>query len=129
MESRLRSALIAWLRADPALAGLNSVAEEAPLRASPPWLGIVASAATDWGAKGLRGREIRLALELHARGDDPAASTALAEAVERRIEAMPGAQAGFALIGALFLRSRAQQLPGNLRAILIEYRFRLLEAD
>jgi len=128
METMLRTALAAWLRADPALAALNAVEEEAPLRATPPWLGIAASASADWSTKTRAGREVRIALELHCRGDDPLPPGALARAVQARIEAMPRSQPGFAIANALFLRARAERRADNLRSILIEYRFRVLEA-
>jgi hypothetical protein len=127
METQLRAALIAWLRADPALATtLNSVTEEAPPRASPPWLGIAASASADWSVKDAPGREVRVALELHMRGDDPATGASLVQAVEDRIAALPKAQEGFEVVSTVFLRSRVEQRPGNLRAALLEYRIRLL---
>ena len=48
MEVLLRAALINWLAASASLSGLlNSVTEEAPLRASLPWLSLAASAAID----------------------------------------------------------------------------------
>lgn len=129
LETRLRAALLDWLRADPALSGtLNSITEEAPVRASVPWLGIVASASTDWSAKDRNGREVRLAVELHLRGDTPETGATLTSALEARIEALPQVQAGFSVITAQFLRARAEQRPANQRAILLEYRFRLLEA-
>ncbi|WEK45619.1 MAG: DUF3168 domain-containing protein [Candidatus Andeanibacterium colombiense] len=127
MESTLRAALVAWLRAGSTLAALNRVAEEAPVMASLPWLGIAASASTDWSAKEVRGREIRVAFELHCRGDDPASAATLVRAIEARIEALPRIQEGFAVISALFLRARAEQRAANTRAVLLEYRFRVLE--
>ncbi len=127
METLLRAALIDWLRADAALmSGLNQVAEEAPLRAAAPWLGLVASASTDWSTKTEKGREVRIALELHLRRDEPAAGALLVQAIEERIEDFPRAQAGFYVASATFLRARAEQRPANMRAMLIEYRFRLL---
>ena len=129
METLLRAALIEWLRADPALAArLNAVAEEAPARATLPWLGIAASASTDWSVKGAAGREVRIALELHLRGDDPATGAPLVQAVGDRIAALPHGQDGFDVASVVFLRSRVEQRPGNLRAALLEYRFRLLAA-
>ena len=127
MEIALRAALLAWLRADPALAALNLVAEEASVSASLPWLGIAASASADWSAKDVRGREIRVALELHCRGDDPVSASALVRALETRIEALPRIQEGFAIASTLFLRARAEQRANNIRAVLLEYRFRALE--
>ena len=129
METQLRAALVDWLRSDGALRGtLNAIAEEAPVRASIPWLGIAASASIDWSTKDQRGREVRVAMELHLRGDDPAAGADTATAVEDRISALPSAQPGFQIVSTQFLRARAEQRPGNLRAVLLEYRFRLLEA-
>lgn len=127
METLLRAALLAWLRGDPALAeAVNTVAEEAPLRTVPPWLGVAASASTDWSTKDRRGRDVRVAFELHCRGDDPAAAADLVSAIEARIESLPRTQAGFEIATTQFLRARAEQRANNLRAVLLEYRFRLL---
>ncbi|MDE8650808.1 tail completion protein gp17 [Novosphingobium album (ex Liu et al. 2023)] len=127
MEVPLRAALVAWLAADPALAGeLNAVTEEAPSRTSPPWLALAASASTDWSCKTATGREVRIAVELHCRGDTPDAAAALVAAIEARIESLPRAQAGFAIVTTQFLRARAEQRGESTRAILLEYRFRLL---
>jgi len=127
MENALRAHLIDWLRTDPALAGqLNAIAEEAPLRTAPPWLGLVASASADWSTKDRKGREVRVALELQCRTDSAADTFSLATAIEDRVESLPPAQPGFRVAGVHFLRARVEQRPGNLRALLIEYRFRLM---
>jgi len=127
METALRAALLAWLRADAVLANLlNAVTEEAPARAAPPWLALVASASSDWSTKDRAGREVRVAFELHCRGDDPGTAAATVRAVEARIEALPRAHEGFTVANVTFLRARAEQRPGNARAVLLEYRFRLL---
>jgi len=130
METRLRAALLEWLRADAILANLvNTIAEEAPSRTAPPWLGLVASASTDWSTKDRTGREIRVALELHCRGDDPGTAAAIVPAIEARVEALPRAQSGFEIATTTFLRARAEQRPANTRAVLLEYRFRLLSTE
>ena len=127
METQLRAALIEWLHADPSLvAELNIVAEEAPARASLPWLGIAASASADWSVKGAAGREVRVALEYHYRGDSPATGVSVAQAIEDRIASLPRTQDGFDVVSIVFLRSRVEQRSGNIRASLVEYRFRLL---
>lgn len=129
METELRAALIAWLRSDAVLANLvNAVSEEAPSRAAPPWLAIAASASTDWSTKDRTGRDVRIALELHCRGDDPGTAAAMTRAIEARVEALPRAQAGFAVANLRFLRARAEQRAGNRRAVLLEYGFRVLAA-
>ena len=127
METQLRAALIDWLQADAVLANLlNAVAEEAPSRAAPPWLGIAASASADWSTKDRKGREVRIAFELHCRGDDPGPAAATVQAIEARVEALPRAYDGFEIASTTFLRARAEQRAGNLRAVLLEYRFRVL---
>ncbi len=127
MEIPFRAALIAWLRADPLLsATLNAVTEEAPGRTALPWLALAASGSIDWSAKDRAGREVRVALELHCRGDQPGSAASLIGAIESRIAALPATQQGFQVVTSQFLRARAEQRGGNTRAILIEYRFRLL---
>jgi len=127
MEIPLRAAAIAWLAADPLLsAQLNAICEETPARASLPWLAIAASASADWSSKSGPGREVRLALELHCRGDRPDSAAALVAAIEQRIETLPRDQDGFTVVTVRFLRARAEQRGESRRAILLEYRFRLL---
>lgn len=137
MELEFRAALLAWLQADEELSGsLNAIVEEAPSRTALPWLAIAASASTDWSAKLLMGREIRVALELHYRGDDPLAEARLLSAIERRVNAMPTdgptegptGDYGFRIASLVFLRSRAEQRGEARRAALIEYRARVIAA-
>lgn len=128
METHLRAVVAEWLRTAPTLTGLiNAVEEESPVSASPPWLGIAASASLDWSTKELRGREVRVAFELSTRGDDPEGDGALVSAISRRIESIPKAQAGFSIVTTRFLRARAERRSRNLRMVLLEYTFRLLE--
>lgn len=127
MELDLRAALIDWLSAAPApISTLNAIEEEAPPRAAPPWLGIAASASADWSTKDRQGREVRVAVELTTRGDDPAADGALVRALGARIEALPSLHPAFVVASILFLRARAERRERNLRSMLLEYRFRLL---
>ena len=125
MENDLRAALIAWLAADPALASINAIEEEAPLSATPPWLGIAASASVDWGTKDRPGREIRVALQLESFTDQTAGDAPLLGAIERRVLDLPPFHPGFELASIRFLRSRSEARADNRRAALLEYRFRL----
>lgn len=128
MESSLRTALLGWLGASPSLgAALNAVTEEAPPRASVPWLAIAASASTDWSTKDRAGREVRIALELATRGDDPAATAAHVREIEARVASLPPLQEGFVVVSSGFLRARHERRAGNQRSALLEFRFRLLE--
>jgi hypothetical protein len=126
MENDLRAALIAWLAADPRLAAINAIEEEAPLSTSPPWLGIAASASIDWGTKDRLGRETRIALELETRTDDVGEDAPLLSAIERRVLDLPPFHPGFELASIRFLRSRSEARADNRRGALLEYRFRIL---
>lgn len=127
MEELMRAVLLDWLRTDPALTtSLNAICEEAPARTSLPWLAIATSASSDWSCKSHTGREVRIALELHARADTTDGSASLAAAIEQRIRDLPRAQAGFVIASQRFVRARSEQRRESRRAVLIEYAFRLL---
>ena len=125
MENSLRANLIAWLRSDPSLEAINAIEEESPLRASPPWLGITTSASTDWGTKDRPGREIRIALELETRIDEPAADTDILSAIESRVLNLPVFAEGYEIASIQFLRGRSERRDNNRRGALLEFRFRL----
>ena len=125
MENFLRAQLLQWLRGDPNLAAINAIEEEAPVHASAPWLGIAASASTDWGTKERRGREVRIALELESRADEPEADGPLVDAIEQRVLDLPPFHGGFEVASIRFLRARSEEREGNLRGALLEFRFRI----
>lgn len=131
MEIPFRAVLIDWLASDSALsAALNAVVEEAPLRTALPWLALTTSASTNWGTKTLAGREIRVALELNFRSDDPLGGAALVSAIEARVESLPADQsaAGFRVASLSLLRARAEQRGEALRVVVLEYRARVMAA-
>ena len=126
MEIALRAALLDWLAADPDITSrCNLLAEERPVEASAPWIGIAASAGTDWSTKTSTGSEIRIALECHVRGDDRSSGADLVDRLDRRALSLPD-QPRFTVASATFLRSRSEVRARNTRAHLREYRFRLL---
>jgi len=127
MENLLRANLVDWLRDDPNLMDLNAIEEESPLRAFPPWLGISASASTDWGTKDRVGREIRIAFELETRTDDPAIDADILSAIERRVLDLPPFADGYELASIRFLRARSERREDNRRGALLEFRFRLFQ--
>ena len=129
MENSLRADLIEWLRSDPGLSDINSIGEESPLRAAPPWLGLAASASTLWGTKDKPGREIRIALELESRTDATAADAGLLTAIEDRVLALPIFGNGYELASIRFLRGRSEQREDNRRGTLLEFQFRLFHAS
>lgn len=131
MEIPFRAVLLDWLASDALLAtSLNAVVEEAPLRTALPWLVLTASASSNWGTKTLAGREIRVALELNFRSDDPLGGAELVAAIETRVESLPDDQplAGFRVANLTLLRTRAEQRGEALRVVVLEYQARLLAA-
>ncbi len=128
MENRLRADLIDWLRDDPALGTINAIREESPVRATPPWLGLAASASTLWGTKDRPGKEIRVALELETRTDDPAADASFLSSIESRVLDLPPFATGYELASIRFVRSRSEERQGNRRAALLEFQFRLFQS-
>ena len=125
MENFLRAELIDWLRTDSALASINAIEEEAPVSASAPWVGIAASASTDWGTKDRPGREVRIAIELESRADEPEADGPLVSLIEQRVLSLPPFHSGFELASVRFLRARSEERANNLRGALLEFRFRI----
>ncbi len=129
METQLRAAVISWLESAPDLSGLNAIEEESPLKASPPWLGIAASASTDWSTKDRDGREVRIALELVTRGDETDGDAAFVKAITERITTLPADQSTFTIVNARFMRARSERRRNNLRASLLEFRIHILSND
>ena len=130
METKFRRDLAQWLRADATLsAACNAVEEESPIAVTPPWIGIAASAAAEWGGKGATGREIRVAIELVDRSEDAQATAALVDALETRIATLPASQDGYRIVVTNFVRSRAERRPRGMRAVLVEYRFKILKEN
>ena len=128
-ELALRQTLIDWLRFNSDLSTrVNAIEEEAPLRTSEPWLGIVASASTDWSTKTEAGCEVRVALELQVRGDLLNTGQDLLADIVDLIATIPAQQDGWRIVSNRFLRGRVEQRPDNKRAALLEFRFRLIES-
>ncbi|HAN88963.1 MAG TPA: DUF3168 domain-containing protein, partial [Erythrobacter sp.] len=63
------------------------------------------------------------------RGDDPAQTAVLAQRVEQRIATLAPQQAGYRIVVTQFLRSRVERRRRGLRAVLLEYRFTLIETE
>ena len=130
MENQFRSDLIAWLAADPLLhAEINVVSEENPLETSAPRMSIATSASTDWSTKSGPGREVRIALELVERSDQSASLSNHLALTESRIATLNPEQNGYRVVVTQFLRSRAERRQRGLRAVWLEYRFRLLDTS
>ena len=110
------------------IAGLG-VFEAPPVQAAEPWALAEAGPETDWGHKSGTGRELRLAVRLHDKGESGARLAALVGDAEASVAAIGGV-AGWQLVSLHLLRSMKlppkRGAPDGAWAGLIEFRARLL---
>ncbi|HJT39452.1 MAG TPA: DUF3168 domain-containing protein [Sphingobium sp.] len=106
-EVAVRAAVIAALREDGALmAALNGLFDGEPVRASVPY-GIVGECiASDWGAKDVDGREVRLTIGLHDAGETPGRMAAMLARIDPAVQAADASGEGWRIVSARPVRSR-----------------------
>jgi hypothetical protein len=101
-----------------------------PVQATAPYALVEAGPESDWSHKSGAGRELRLAVTLHDRGEKPARLRALMAAVEESLGGGAVEIEGWQLVSLHFVRSRvvppAAGAPNGLWAAVIEFRARLL---
>lgn len=108
-EVTVRAAVIAGLRADTTLMnGLNGLFDGQPVRASVPYAVVGECLASDWGGKGLDGRELRLSISLHDAGETPGRLAVLLGRIEPVVQAADGGE-GWRIVGARLIRSRVMK--------------------
>lgn len=108
-EVTVRAAVIAGLRADTTLMnGLNGLFDGQPVRASVPYAVVGECLASDWGGKGLDGRELRLSISLHDAGETPGRLAVLLGRIEPVVQAADGDE-GWRIVGARLIRSRVMK--------------------
>lgn len=124
----LQAALVTALKSRAGLGDVVSGIFDGPPPRTPfPYVGIGAWVTTDWGYKGGRGREHRMAISIWDDGRTPARVHGLMHHAERAIEAIetvPGAT----LVTLDFIRGRVVRDPAGPWAGIIEYRVRLIDA-
>lgn len=108
--------------------GLTGVHEGKPVQAAHPYAVIEAGPETDWSHKTGAGRDIRLAVLIHDRGERPERLRRLIAAVESEVAAVPSALPGWHVVTLGFVRSRLVLEAGGGRIGLVEFRARLLAA-
>lgn len=111
-----------------AIAGLAAY-RGPPVQAAAPYAVIETGPETDWGWKGGAGRELRLAVTLHDRGETPERLLALAAEAEAAVAAIEGTAAdGWRLVSLRFVRAALlpprKGEPNGLWARVLEYRAR-----
>lgn len=131
-EIMVRAAVIAALRRDVALMdGLNGLFDGAPERAAAPYGVVEECQATDWGAKGVEGCELRLSISLHDMGETPARLGPLLARAGAVVTEMAEADGGWRIVGARLLRSRIAARTGRERGwrAIADYRLRVVRED
>lgn len=123
----LESAIMAALSSHaPLHAAINGVHRMRPTRATPPYLTIGESLTADWGTKDLRGREVRIALDLTDAAESPARLYGLMAEAEIALEGLARNLDGWRVASMIFLRSRITRNAARDWSGVIEYRVRML---
>ena len=105
-EVTVRAAVIAALKEDAALmGGLNGLFDGQPMRASVPYAVVGECIASDWGAKDVGGRELRLTIGLHDAGETPGRLAALLERIDAVMQLLEFAEA-WRIVGVRLIRSQ-----------------------
>ena len=115
-----------------ALAGIAGLAvyRGPPVQAAAPYAAIGIGPERDWGWKGGEGRELRLAVTLHDRGESPARLLAIAAAAEAALAGIDGEADGWRTVSLAFVRAELvppkRGSPDGLWVRVLEYRVRMV---
>ena len=105
-EVVVRAAVIAALDADVELmSGLNGLFDGQPVRASVPYAVVGECIASEWGAKDVDGRALRLTISLHDAGETPGRLAVLLARVGGVMQLLEDAE-GWRVVGVRLIRSR-----------------------
>jgi hypothetical protein len=100
-----------------------------PLQASVPHAVVEVGPESDWGHKTGAGRELRLAVVLHDKGERPSRLRRLMGEAEARLAAMAREADGWRIVTLHFLRGRTvRDTPGRWAGV-VEFRARMLAID
>lgn len=131
-EVRVRAAVIDALRADAGLMDvLNGLYDGQPGRAAPPYAVMGECIASDWGAKGVDGREVRLTVSLFDAGDRTDRIAGMLARVEAVVQALDMAGEEWRVAGARLIRSRLMRTgarDGDGWRAIADYRVRVASA-
>lgn len=108
------------------IAGLSGVFDVRPWQAAHPYATVDTGAETDWSHKTGQGREIRLAIAIHDKGERPERLRRLIAAAERAMAAPAGEAEGWRIVNLAFLRGRIVPDGRDGWVGTIDYRARML---
>jgi hypothetical protein len=118
----LSAACVAALRE---IEGLG-VYDGPPVQAAMPYAFIEAGPESDWGHKGGAGREVRIAVLVHDKGEKPVRLRGAMAAAESALAALGGSLDGWQLVTLHLLRSRMARNAKGVWTGMVEYRARML---
>lgn len=121
----LAEAALAALRA---VDRLNAVCDGPPLTAAVPYATVETGPESDWSHKSGDGRELRLAIQVHDKGESPARLRAIVAQVEEAAAGIGPELAGWHLVNLVFVRAAMLRSTGAAWTAAIDYRARLLKA-
>jgi len=129
VELKARDAVIAAFGSDGDLVGrVNAVFDGAPARATPPYVVVGECQGSDWGAKELAGRELRLSVSLHDAGEATGRLAQMMARVDPVLQGLSHLGDGWRVVSARLLRSRLTRQPRGLAGwqAAIDYRLRVV---
>ncbi|WP_340265318.1 DUF3168 domain-containing protein [Sphingobium mellinum] len=129
-EVTVRAAVIAALRNDGALLGaINGLFDGTPARASVPYAVVGECIASEWGAKDVDGRELRLTISLYDAGGTPGRLAGPLGQIDRAVQAADASAEGWRIVGARLVRSRVMKIgprDGDSWQAVLDYRLRVV---
>lgn len=128
-EVRVRDAVIVALKEDAALMSLlNGLFDGQPTRASVPYAVVGECIASDWGAKDVDGRELRLSFSLHDAGDSPGRLAGALARIDPAVQAADASADGWRIVSVRLIRSRLMRnaRDGDGWQAVVDYRLRVV---
>lgn len=129
VEIMARDAVIAAFGGDGDLVGqVNAVFDGAPARATPPYVVVGECQGSDWGAKDIPGRELRLSVSLHDAGQATGRLAQMMARVDPVLQGLTNLGEGWRVVSARLLRSRLSRAPKGEAGwqAAIDYRLRVV---
>ena len=108
--------------------GLNAVSDGPPLTGAFPYAIVEAGPESDWSHKSGEGRELRLAIFAHDKGESPKRLREIAARIEVAAAGIGPDLAGWRLVNLVFLRGTMLRSADAAWSAAIDYRARLLKA-
>lgn len=108
--------------------GIGRVYDAPPLQAALPYALVSIDAENDWSSKSARGREVRLAVTVYDKGEQPVRLRNLVSRVESIVGGLSGDIDGWLLATMNYLRTRIVRERSGTWAGVVEFRARLTES-